>query len=68
MSGDDKLELTLLMPCLNEAKTLKQCITKGKKALAELNIRGEVLVADNGRTTARKKLPRSVVPVSSTYL
>jgi len=43
-------ELTILMPCLNEAETLKICILKAKKSLAENGINGEVLIADNGST------------------
>lgn len=42
------MELTILMPCLNEAETLKSCIRKGRAFLREQGISGEVLVADNG--------------------
>lgn len=42
------MELTILMPCLNEAETLETCIIKAKKFLKEHNIDGEVLIADNG--------------------
>ncbi|HSB10358.1 MAG TPA: glycosyltransferase family 2 protein [Blastocatellia bacterium] len=38
------------MPCLNEAETLEVCITKASRALDELRIAGEVIVADNGST------------------
>lgn len=44
----ENLELTILMPCLNEAKTLEICIKKAKQFLGENGINGEVLVADNG--------------------
>ncbi len=44
----ENIELTILMPCLNEAETLAICINKAKKFLNEQNIRGEVLIADNG--------------------
>src|SRR3954471_20586786 len=43
-------ELTILMPCLNEAATLASCIAKARGFLARSGIRGEVLVADNGST------------------
>jgi len=46
----ENIELTILMPCLNEAETLKICILKAKKSLAENGINGEVLIADNGST------------------
>lgn len=43
-------ELTILMPCLNEAETLAVCIRKARRFLAETGVSGEVLVADNGST------------------
>lgn len=43
-------ELTILMPCLNEAETLARCITKANRFLAESGVVGEVLIADNGST------------------
>jgi len=36
------------MPCLNESETLESCITKAQRALKEGNIRGEIILADNG--------------------
>ncbi len=42
------IELTILMPCLNEARTLGVCITKALRSLDHLGIQGEVVVADNG--------------------
>ncbi|MCR4776114.1 MAG: glycosyltransferase family 2 protein [Saccharofermentans sp.] len=42
------MELTILMPCLNEAETLAVCIRKAKIFLEENQIDGEVLVSDNG--------------------
>lgn len=44
------LELSVVMPCLNEAETLEICIRKALRALANLHIPGEVIVADNGST------------------
>ena len=41
-------ELTILMPCLNEAETLAGCIEQARAGLARAGLRGEVLVADNG--------------------
>lgn len=46
----EEIELTILMPCLNEAETLAICINKAQSFLAEHRISGEVLVADNGST------------------
>ena len=44
------MELTILMPCLNEAETLETCILKAQSWLAESGVNGEVLIADNGST------------------
>lgn len=48
--AESSLELTILMPCLDEAETLALCIGKAKSYLQSRNIRGEVLIADNGST------------------
>jgi glycosyltransferase involved in cell wall biosynthesis len=42
------MELTILMPCLNEAETVGRCIDKARAFLARTGVDGEVLVADNG--------------------
>jgi glycosyltransferase involved in cell wall biosynthesis len=42
------LELTILLPCLNEAETIEACIDKAMSYLAGSDVMGEVLVADNG--------------------
>jgi len=45
-----QLELSVVMPCLNEADTLASCIDKAKQTMLEHGIHGEVIVADNGST------------------
>lgn len=45
-----EFEVSVVMPCLNEESTVGICVEKAKKTLAELGIRGEVVVADNGST------------------
>lgn len=50
MNPSNALELTILMPCLNEAETIAACVSKARSFLESRNIRGEVLVADNGST------------------
>lgn len=42
------IDLTIVMPCLNEAETLGECIEKARVGIERSNVRGEVLVADNG--------------------
>ncbi|MBK6469450.1 MAG: glycosyltransferase family 2 protein [Betaproteobacteria bacterium] len=49
-------ELTILMPCLNEARTLPACIRKAKAFFARAGVRGEVLVADNGSTDGSQSI------------
>jgi glycosyltransferase involved in cell wall biosynthesis len=43
-------EVSIIMPCLNEADTLAACIGKARRALNEQKIAGEIIVADNGST------------------
>src|SRR5262245_19240284 len=43
-------ELTILMPCLNEAETIAICVKKASSYLSRSHIRGEILIADNGST------------------
>jgi glycosyltransferase involved in cell wall biosynthesis len=52
----DALELTILMPCLDEAETLAVCIEKAKSFLERTGIRGEVLIADNGSTDGSQRI------------
>jgi glycosyltransferase involved in cell wall biosynthesis len=49
-------ELSIVMPCLNEAETLEICIQKAKKFFIENNINGEVIVADNGSTDGSQNI------------
>lgn len=44
------MELTILMPCLNEAETLAKCITKAKNWAENSGLATEILIADNGST------------------
>ena len=46
----DAIEVSVVMPCLNEAETLGSCIGKAQRALREGVMAGEVVVADNGST------------------
>jgi glycosyltransferase involved in cell wall biosynthesis len=47
---DTPVEVTVVMPCLNEADTLRICIEKAQRALNVNNVAGEVIIADNGST------------------
>jgi glycosyltransferase involved in cell wall biosynthesis len=60
-------ELTILMPCLNEAETLATCVRKSQAFLSDHKLVGEVLVADNGSIDRSRDIAASegarVVPV-----
>ena len=62
------MDLTVLIPCLNESETLEICINKSQKKIEELNINAEIIVADNGSTDGSieiaKKKGVTVVHVS----
>jgi glycosyltransferase involved in cell wall biosynthesis len=47
---DQNLELSIVMPCLNEAETLAICISKAQSFLTNNTIIGEIIIADNGST------------------
>ena len=49
-------ELTILMPCLNEARTVARCVAQAQDFLARSGIAGEVLVADNGSSDGSRDL------------
>src|SRR5260370_38291198 len=53
------LEVSVVIPCLNEAKSIGLCVDKAVRALAESNLRGEVVVADNGSTDGSVEVAES---------
>ena len=69
MSSDAAIELSVVMPCLNEADTVAVCVEKAVRALREAGIAGEVIVADNGSTDGSQQLAEArgarVVPVAA---
>lgn len=50
------IELSIVMPCLNEAETLAVCIEKARQSLDELNCDGEIIVADNGSSDGSQQI------------
>ncbi len=58
--GTSVVELSILMPCLNEAETLATCIKKAQKYLTENDIAGEIIIADNGSTDGSQDIAKSM--------
>ena len=53
-------QLTILMPCLNEAETLGMCIKKANHWISKTGITAEVLIADNGSTDGSQAIAESL--------
>ena len=68
-SSEMPLELSIVMPCLNEAETIEGCVKRSVETLRREGIAGEVLVADNGSDDGSRELAASagarVVPVTA---
>ncbi len=54
--NEANIELSVVMPCLNEADTLEICISKVQRIFAEHNIAGEVIIADNGSSDESREI------------
>jgi hypothetical protein len=55
-AAPESLELSILMPCLNEAETLETCVRKARSYLEDRGIKGEVIIADNGSSDGSQDL------------
>lgn len=68
-ADDGEIELSIVMPCLNEAETLEKCVVKAQKGFQQAGVRGEVIVADNGSTDGSieiaQRLGARLVPVKA---
>ena len=54
--GGEAIEVSVVMPCLNEAETLEACMVKAQRALQESHIAGEIVIADNGSTDGSQQI------------
>jgi glycosyltransferase involved in cell wall biosynthesis len=54
--GVDGYEVSVILPCLNEAETVARCVTKAVDTMRRLGLRGEVVVVDNGSTDGSQAL------------
>jgi hypothetical protein len=57
--GTGELELTVVLPCLDEAETVEVCVRKALTSMRELGVAGEVVLADNGSTDGSQELARA---------
>lgn len=55
----DELEISVVLPCLNERETVGTCVAKAKAALQAAGLSGEVIVADNGSNDGSVEIARS---------
>jgi hypothetical protein len=53
---NDEIQLSLVMPCLNESETLKGCILQAQAGLKKANVGGEIIIADNGSTDGSQQI------------
>src|SRR5687768_11137549 len=60
LQGAGAVELSIVLPCLNEADTLATCIIKAQRALESERIAGEVIVADNGSSDGSQEIGESL--------
>jgi glycosyltransferase involved in cell wall biosynthesis len=56
MKVSEEIELSVVMPCLNESATVASCVRKALSSMQQHGIRGEVIVADNGSTDQSQQL------------
>jgi glycosyltransferase involved in cell wall biosynthesis len=66
---ESEIQLSIVMPCLNEAETLAVCIRKAFQGMRDAGVSGEVVVADNGSTDGSQEIAERegarVVPVAA---
>jgi len=64
VDGRDSVDVTIIMPCLNEVRCLPACIANAREALAQMHTRhgltGEIVIADNGSTDGSQALATSL--------
>lgn len=60
LPGPEVLELSIVMPCLNEAETLAICLRKARAFLADHEIAGELIVADNGSVDGSQQIANAL--------
>jgi glycosyltransferase involved in cell wall biosynthesis len=59
-SAPEAVEVSIVMPCLNEAETLATCITKAQQAIEQGGLAAEIIVADNGSTDGSQVIAKEL--------
>ena len=69
VEAGNEIDISVVMPCLNESATIGTCVTKAIEAMQRRGIRGEVVVADNGSTDGSQLIAANrgarVVPIET---
>lgn len=56
---DPKFEVSIIMPCLNEAETLEACIEKARQSIKKYNLNAEILISDNGSQDGSQEIAQN---------
>jgi glycosyltransferase involved in cell wall biosynthesis len=59
-SGAQEIEVSIVMPCLNEEESIRECIRMAREGLEEAGAIGEILIADNGSTDGSQEIAREM--------
>src|SRR5262252_3156652 len=54
------MDVSAVMPCLNEERTIAACVQKAQASIAALGMQGEVVVVDNGSTDRSAEIARAL--------
>jgi len=57
--SSNEIEVTILMPCLNEEETIEFCVVEAMNAISASGVNGEVLIADNGSTDGSRSIAQN---------
>jgi hypothetical protein len=60
ITRDTDVEVSIVMPCLNERESIAHCIEQAEAALRRLGVNGEIVVSDNGSTDGSAEIARSL--------
>jgi glycosyltransferase involved in cell wall biosynthesis len=56
----EEVELSVVLPCLNESETLATCIRKAQRSFSDIGVVGEVVVADNGSADGSPQIAQAL--------